>query len=55
MRTFIVAIALSFLCAASSFAENQTKIFYVKGKPNIMKEGQMTPIGITGFENPGRS
>jgi len=39
MRTFIVAVALFFLCGASSFAENQTKIFYVKGKPNIMKEG----------------
>ena len=39
MRTFIVAVALFFLCGASSFAENQTRIFYIKGKPNIMKEG----------------
>ena len=39
MRTFIVAVTLFFLCVASGFAENQAKIFYVKGKPNIMKEG----------------
>ena len=39
MRKTILFFTILILCASSVYAENQATIFYVKGKPGLMKEG----------------
>lgn len=40
MKNLILAAALFFLFNTQAFASNEAKIFHIKGKPKIVKDGK---------------